>query len=129
MRNSNNNKNGMSKKEEEYEKFGEWGEIKGGNTIRELDIADLVEEKLKNNPIKNVAVEKKKEKKVTFEREISHSDIKYKKNFYLSFPAISMLNDLKIKHPNVNVRISKIVESAIKHYYKYINEEGGTQEE
>jgi hypothetical protein len=40
-----------------------------------------------------------------------------------------MLNDLKIKHPNVNVRVSKIVESAIKHYYKYINEEGGTQEE
>lgn len=124
-----NNKNGISQGEEEYEKFGEWGEVKGGNTIREFDIADLVKEKLKNNPIKNVTVEKKKEKKVTFEREINHSDVKYKKNFYLSFPVISMLNDLKIKHPNVNVRVSKIVESAIKHYYKYINEEGGTQEE
>ena len=105
------------------------GEVKGGHTIRELDIADLVEEKLKNNPIKNVAIETKKEKKVNIEREYDHSDTKYKKNFYLGFPIIRMLNDLKIKHPNVNVRISKIVESAIKHYYKYIMEEGGTQED
>jgi len=124
-----NNKNGVSQGEEEYEKFAEWGEVKGGHTIRELDIADLVEEKLKNNPIKNVAIETKKEKKVNIEREYDHSDTKYKKNFYLGFPIIRMLNDLKIKHPNVNVRISKIVESAIKHYYKYIMEEGGTQED
>ncbi|ERK32307.1 hypothetical protein [Clostridium intestinale] len=124
-----NNKNGVSQGEEEYEKFGVWGEVNGGHTIRELDIADLVEEKLKNNPIKNVTLETKKEKKVTIEREYNHSDTKYKKNFYLGFPIISMLNDLKVKHPNVNVRISKIVESAIKHYYKYIMEEGGSQEE
>ena len=84
-----------------------------------------MEEKLKNDP----AIETKKEKKVfATQREYDHSDYKYKKNFYIGFPVISMLNDLKGKHPNVNVRISKIVESAIKYYYKYIMEEGGTQE-
>jgi hypothetical protein len=124
-----NNKNGISQGEEEYEKFGEWGEVKGGNTIRELDIADLVEEKLKNNPIKTTIVEKKKEEKIAVEKEINNSDAKYRKSFYLGFSIIRMLNDLKGKHPNVNVRISKIVESAIKHYYKYINEEGGIQED
>lgn len=123
------NSNGISQGEEEEEKFGEWGEVKGENTIRELDITDLVEEKLKNNPIKNTVVEKKKEQKTAIEREVNHSDAKYRKSFYIGFSIISMLNDLKGKHPNVNVRVSKIVESAIRHYYKYIMEEGGRQEE
>jgi len=123
-----NNKNGISQGEEEYEKFGEWGEVKGGNTIRELDIADLVKQKLKDNPIKTTIVEKKKEEKIAVEKEINNSDAKYRKSFYLGFSIVRMLNDLKGKHPNVNVRISKIVESAIKYYYKYIMEEGGTQE-
>jgi hypothetical protein len=119
-----NKDNEILQGEEKIEKFGEWGEVKGGNTIRELDIADLVKQKLKDNPpIKTTIVENKKE-----EKETNNSDSKYRKSFYLGFPIISMLNDLKGKHPNVNVRISKIVESAIKYYYKYIMEEGGTQE-
>lgn len=129
MGKSNNDNNEIPQEGEKIEKFGVWGEVKGGNTIREFDIADLVKEKLKNNPVKTPVIEPEKKKKVAIEREYDHSDTKYKKNFYLSFSAISMLNDLKIKHPNVNVRVSKIVESAIKYYYKYINEEGGTQEE
>lgn len=124
----NNDNNETPQGEEKIEKFGVWGEVKGGNTIRELDIADLVKQKLKDNPIKTTIVEKKKEEKIAVEKEINHSDSKYRKSFYLGFPIISMLNDLKGKHPNVNVRISKIVESAIKYYYKYIIEEGGTQE-
>ncbi len=124
-----NKDNEILQGEEKIEKFGEWGEVKGGNTIRELDIADLVKQKLKDNPpIKTTIVENKKEEKEGSEKEISNSDAKYRKSFYLGFPIISMLNDLKGKHPNVNVRISKIVESAIKYYYKYIMEEGGTQE-
>ena len=124
-----NNKNGISQGEEEYEKFAEWGEVKGGNTIRELDIADLVKEKLKDKPTKNTIIEKKKEEKIAVEKEINNSDAKYRKSFYLGFSIIRMLNDLKGNHQNINVRVSKIVESAIKHYYKYIMEEGGIQED
>jgi hypothetical protein len=74
-----------------------------------------VEEKLKNP-----GIEKKKEKKVAIQREYHYSDTKYKKSFYLGFPIIRMLNDLKGKHQNVNVRVSKIIEREIRHYYKYI---------
>ncbi|MNP42445.1 hypothetical protein D3C76_1362110 [compost metagenome] len=124
-----NKDNEILQGEEKIEKFGVWGEVKGGHTVMEFDIADLVEEKLKNDPVKNTAIETKQEKKVAIQREYDHSDSKYKKSFYLGFPVISMLNDLKGKHQNINVRVSKIVESAIKHYYKYIMEEGGSQED
>ncbi len=115
-----NKDNEILQGEEKIEKFAEWVEVKGGRTIRELDIADLVEEKLKNDPVKKPAIETKKEKKVAIKREYYYSDSKYKKSFYLGVPIIRMLNDLKGKHQNVNVRVSKIVECAIRYYYKYI---------
>lgn len=40
---------------------------------------------------------------------------------------VIMINQLKLVHPNANARYNMIVEEAIKHYYKYIMEEGGTQ--
>ena len=77
-----NKDNEILQGEEKIEKFGVWGEVKGGHTVMEFDIADLVEEKLKNDPVKNPTIETKKEKKVAIQREYDHSDSKYKKSFY-----------------------------------------------
>ena len=38
-----------------------------------------------------------------------------------------MLNELKAAHPNVNVYMNTIVDSAIRHYYKHVIHEGGIQ--
>lgn len=61
--------------------------------------------------------------------DIKDDEAVLKKAFSLKESIIIMINQLKLVHPNANARYNTIVEKAIKHYYKYIMEEGGSQEE
>jgi uncharacterized protein with von Willebrand factor type A (vWA) domain len=61
--------------------------------------------------------------------DIKDDEAVLKKTFSLKESIIVMINQLKLVHPNANARYNSIVEKAIKHYYKYIMEEGGSQED
>ncbi|SHI45616.1 ATP-binding protein [Clostridium intestinale] len=37
----------------------------------------------------------------------------------------NMVSDLRIMHPNANVRISRIIDDSIRYYYKFIKDQGG----
>ena len=37
----------------------------------------------------------------------------------------NMVSDLRMNHPNANVRISRIIDDSIRHYYKFIKDQGG----
>jgi len=56
---------------------------------------------------------------------IESNEEKVRKTYIIKASTVKMLNELKVNHPNVNVRISKLVDEAIRHYYEYIKEKGG----
>ena len=47
------------------------------------------------------------------------------KNIKLRKSTANMVSDLRIMHPNANVRISRIIDDSIRHYYKFIKDQGG----
>ncbi|MNI45750.1 hypothetical protein D3C81_1255440 [compost metagenome] len=53
---------------------------------------------------------------------IDNKEEKVRKTYIIKASTIKMLNELKVNHPNVNVRISKLVDEAIRHYYEYMKE-------
>lgn len=47
------------------------------------------------------------------------------KNIKLRKSTANMVSDLRMMHPNANVRISRIIDDSIRHYYKFIKDQGG----
>jgi hypothetical protein len=132
-------------KEEEEEKLESvvgFEEDKDAKFSKNYNVADLVREKLGDLAVvdnisdgepKSEDIEKtgkKSEVKSNFAHEVvpKMKNGKVKKGLSFSSNSIRMVNELRAVHPNANVRFCEIVDSAIKHYYKYIKEEGGTQE-
>jgi hypothetical protein len=132
-------------KEEEEEKLESvvgFEEDKDAKFSKNYNVADLVREKLGDSAVvdnisegepKSEDIEKpdkKREVKSNFAYEVvpKMKNSKVKKGLSFSSNSIRMVNELRAVHPNANVKFCEIVESAIKHYYKYIKEEGGTQE-
>lgn len=132
-------------KEEEEEKLEAvvgFEEDKNAKFLKNYNVADLVREKLGDSAVvdnisegepKSEDIEKtgkRNEAKSNFAYEVvpKMKNGKVKKGLSFSSNSIRMVNELRAVHPNANVRFCEIVESAIKHYYKYIKEEGGTQE-
>lgn len=110
---------------------GTWedGEKSYGKTIKEFKIT---EEEVSRRS--NFEEEKKVEPQVNdklskIDYAITKDETIFKKTFNIRESFVTMLNQLKVVHPNPNARFNIIVEKAIKHYYKYIMEEGGSQEE
>lgn len=131
-------------KEEEEEKLEAvvgFEEDKDAKFLKNYNVADLVREKLGDSAVvdnisegepKSEDIEKTDEKsevKGNFAYEVvpEMKNRKVKKGLSFSSKSIRMVNELRAVHPNANVKFCEIVESAIKHYYKYIKEEGGTQ--
>jgi len=48
-----------------------------------------------------------------------------RKSFSIRESTAQMLNELKFLHPNVNIRLNVLIDSAIRHYHEYIIERGG----
>lgn len=132
-------------KEEEEEKLEAivgFDEDKNAKFSKNYNVADLVREKLGDSAVvDNISegepksediekTDKKSEVKSNFAYEVvpEMKNSKVKKGLSVSANSIRMVNELRAVHPNANVKFCEIVESAIKHYYKYIKEEGGTQE-
>lgn len=59
---------------------------------------------------------------------IENNEEKVRKTYIIKATTVKMLNELKVNHPNVNVRISKLVDNAIRHYYEATKESGGFKE-
>ncbi len=53
---------------------------------------------------------------------IDNNEEKVRKTYIIKASTVKMLNELKVNHPNVNVRISKLVDEAIRHYYEHMKE-------
>lgn len=134
----------LSKEEEEekLEAIVGFEEDKDAELVKNYNVADLVRDKLGDSAVvdnisdgepKSEDIEKtgeKSEVKSNFAHEVipKMPNSKVKKNLSFSSNSIRMVNELRAVHPNANVKFCEIVDSAIKHYYKYIKEEGGTQE-
>ena len=131
-------------KEEEEEKLEAvvgFEEDKDAKFLKNYDVAKLVRDKLGDSAVVENINEKKQEgknqvkeddqneSKNNFAYEVipEMKNSKVKKGLSVSANSIRMVNELRAVHPNANVKFCEIVESAIKHYYKYIKEEGGTQ--
>ncbi|WP_315110275.1 hypothetical protein [Clostridium intestinale] len=56
-------------------------------------------------------------------------EARIRKNFVVNESTARMISELRLIHPDVNVKSSDIVEKAIRCYYKYIKEEDGDQRE
>jgi len=56
-------------------------------------------------------------------------EARIRKNFVVNESTARMISELRLIHPDVNVKSSDIVEKAIRCYYKYIKEENGNQKE
>ena len=130
MGKKNNKKEDLLKDEEKYEPAAVWGEDKDAKTLKEYDISDQVKERMKDlsKNVDRINQQEKIDSKLAVELVPKIKDYKVKKNFLISSHVVMMVNELRALHPNVNIRFSVIVENAIKHYYKYIKEEGGRQE-
>ncbi|WP_238907494.1 MULTISPECIES: hypothetical protein [unclassified Clostridium] len=117
---------------DEITQGGEWvsGEKQVGQTIvdfgfepEEVSVKKQVEEK-------SISVPKieKRFSRLNF-LSVNDEEPTLRKTYNLKESIVIMINQLKLVHPNANARFNSIVEKAIKHYYKYIMEEGGSQEE
>lgn len=56
-------------------------------------------------------------------------EARIRKNFVVNESTARMISELRLIHPDVNVKSSDIVEKAIRCYYRYIKEENGNQKE
>lgn len=53
---------------------------------------------------------------------IDNEPFKYKRCYLFRESTLRMLNEIKAKHPDINVYLNKIIDEAIRHYYKNIFE-------
>ena len=56
---------------------------------------------------------------------IENNEERLTKTYVIKASTVRMINELRAAHPNINVRISTIVDDAIRHYYEHIKEKGG----
>ncbi|MNP36564.1 hypothetical protein D3C76_1299640 [compost metagenome] len=110
---------------------GTWdeGEKSYGKTIKEFEITQEEVRSQSNIKEEKVVEPQVNDKLSKIDYAITKDETIFKKTFNIRESFVTMLNQLKVVHPNPNTRFNIIVEKAIKHYYKYIMEEGGSQEE
>lgn len=110
---------------------GTWdeGEKSYGKTIKEFEITPEEVRSQSNIKEEKVVEPQVNDKLSKIDYAITKDETIFKKTFNIRESFVTMLNQLKVVHPNPNTRFNIIVEKAIKHYYKYIMEEGGSQEE
>ncbi|ERK32397.1 hypothetical protein [Clostridium intestinale] len=48
-----------------------------------------------------------------------------KKTFNIRRSTAEMIIELKLIHPNINIRYNILIDEAIRHYYEHIKEKGG----
>ncbi len=111
---------------------GTWddGEKSYGRTVKnfEIDPGEVVSREHDGEDKKGVFLQFNR-KLSMIDYDIKDDEAVLKKTFSLKESIVVMINQLKLVHPNANARYNSIVEKAIKHYYKYIMEEGGSQED
>ena len=56
-------------------------------------------------------------------------EARIRKNFVINESTARMISELKLIHPDINLKYNDIVEKAIRCYYKYVKEENGDQRE
>ncbi|WP_326512707.1 hypothetical protein [Clostridium intestinale] len=126
--NANENIEELTPKKQEYPKGAIWtdGEVLNEKVIKEFNI----EEDLKSIGISTSFSEKNlntnndnkmKSRVVILEDE----EFLIRKSFSIRESTAQMLNELKFLHPNVNIRLNVLIDSAIRHYHEYIIERGG----
>lgn len=110
---------------------GTWddGEKSYGKTIKEFKITPEEVRSQSNIKEEKVVEPQVNDKLSKIDYAITKDETIFKKTFNIRESFVTMLNQLKVVHPNPNTRFNIIVEKAIKHYYKYIMEEGGSQED
>ena len=118
----------LTPKKQEYAKGAIWtdGEVLDEKVVKEFHI----EEDLKSIGISTSFSEKnlntnndnKMKSRVPI---LEDEEFLIRKTFSVRESTAQMLNELKFLHPNVNIRLNVIIDSAIRHYHEYIIEQGG----
>lgn len=58
---------------------------------------------------------------------IDDEPLDIRRGYSLRRSTVLMLQELKFLHPDINIYMNSIVDSAIRHYYDYIKNQGGSQ--
>jgi len=118
----------LTPKKQEYAKGAIWtdGEVLDEKVVKEFHLDeslinmgvnnDLNEEKL------NINSNNRMKSRVPI---LEDEEFLIRKTFSVRESTAQMLNELKFLHPNVNIRLNVIIDSAIRHYHEYIIEQGG----
>jgi len=114
----------LTPKKQEYAKGAIWTDNE--KVIKEFHI----EEELKSRGISTIS--NKGNINIDSNKMISRvmrleedEEFSIRKSFSIRESTAQMLNELKFLHPNVNIRLNVIIDSAIRHYHEYIIEQGG----
>lgn len=91
----------------------------------EKKVPQPVEEKVNSNS--KVSKEEVKKKVIINSLNISTENEAYDvtKNVRLRKSTVNMVTEMRMMHPNVNIRISRIIDDSIRCYYGIIKEQGG----
>ena len=118
----------MNKSEKEYAKGAIWtdGEVLNEKVIKEFHI----EEELKSRGISTISstgnIKIGSNKMISRVMSLEEKEeFAIRKSFSIRESTAQMLNELKFLHPNVNIRLNVLIDSAIRHYHEYIIERGG----
>ena len=58
---------------------------------------------------------------------VDNEPLNIRRGYSLRRSTVLMLQELKFLHPDINVYMNTIVDTAIRHYYDYIKNQGGSQ--
>ena len=115
-------------KKEEYPKGSKWtdGEVLDEKVVKEFHLDESLVNKGVNNVLNeeklNINSDNRMKSRVPI---LEDEEFLIRKSFSVRESTAQMLNELKFLHPNVNIRLNVIIDSAIRHYHEYIIEKGG----
>ena len=83
-----------------------------------------IEENEEEAVVKEVKEASPKNKLNSFRKVNDESNMQLKRTYTLGSTTIRRLNELKAVHPNLNIQLNNIVDTALNHYYEYIKSGG-----
>jgi len=126
--NTEKNIDEITPKKEEYPKGTKWtdGEVLDEKVIKEFHLDESLINMVVNNDLNeeklNINSDNRMKSRVAI---LEDEEFLIRKTFSVRESTAQMLNELKFLHPNVNIRLNVIIDSAIRHYHEYIIEQGG----
>ena len=126
--NANENIEELTPKKQEYPKGAKWtdGEVLDEKVVKEFHLDESLINMGGNNVFNeeksNINSDNRMKSRVPI---LEYEEFLIRKSFSIRESTAQMLNELKFLHPNVNIRLNVIIDSAIRHYHEYIIEKGG----